>query len=638
MGTKLEVGSAQRKDAVKLARTNRMGSAARVASLLVAMTAAIGVSSCGSGGGPGTEIPLPVVTVSPASTSLPAGGALQFNATVVSPSSTILSWYVNNILGGNASIGTVNASGYYSAPAAIPNPATVTVKAVSSAETNPYGSAIVTITTPVNATVTISPTNASMPVGTSAQFEANVTGVANTAVSWWVNGVAGGSSTLGTISASGLYKAPATVPSPPTVAVTATSAAQPNQSASTTVTMTASNSAPLYVGFGLNGNTGNPFTNSYNMLYTTVNVCLPGTLACQTIPNVLVDTSSVGLRIMNSVLTAVPATELGTVKDSTGNQVEECTQFGNTSYTWGPVLIADVGIGGETASSVPIQVIGDTTFAVPTATCLSLGSGPNLDSVQALGANGILGVGTTVQDCGFNCAGGQTFSGYPYYVCPNNVCQTAPVPISHQVANPVASLPKDNNGVVIVLPSIPATGAPSLPYLNADGSGLVSAGQLILGVGTEANNALGNATLYATDAHGNFSSVMYNGFSYPSGGTLNSSSSALFVLSAINLGVLECLDNVFYCPSSTTPVNITTYGANGTSGTVTLNLANADALLTNNPGYAAFSNLAGAATTTTTTDHFDLGLPFFYGRTVFVGIAGTTVPNKASAPNGYFAF
>ena len=386
----------------------RRGSAAGLASVLAVMASGILLTSCGSSGNIPTEIALPVVTVSPASTSLPAGGALQFTATVVSSTPTVLSWYVNNIQGGNSAVGTVTTSGYYSAPASIPSPATVTVKAVSLAETGPYGSSLVTITTPVTAVVTVAPTSIATPVGTTVQFGATVTGPANTAVTWSVNGVAGGNSTVGQISSSGLYTAPSALPSPATVAVTATSVAQTNETASTTLTVTSSNTAPLYVDFGLNGNTGNPNTTTYNGLYTTVTVCLPGTLQCQTIPNVLVDTTSVGLRVFNSVLTTVPATELQTVRDSVGNQVEECQQFSNASYTWGPVLVADVGLGGETASSVPIQVIGDVTFAVPAGTCLSLGSGTNLDSVETLGANGILGVGIGVQDCGLNCAGGQS--------------------------------------------------------------------------------------------------------------------------------------------------------------------------------------------------------------------------------------
>src|SRR5208337_5128055 len=103
-------------------------------------------------------------------------------------------------------------------------------------------------------------------------------------------------------------------------------------------------------------------------------------------------------------------------------------------------------IAGERASSVPIQVIGDTTYTVPAASCLSLGPGPSLDTVAALGANGILGVGTSIQDCGLNCAGGQTFSAYPYYVCPKNVCTPVAVPLVKQVSNPVAFFTKDNNG------------------------------------------------------------------------------------------------------------------------------------------------------------------------------------------------
>src|SRR5208283_403510 len=266
------------------------------ASLWLALAGAMFLASCGSGG-TGNYIPLPVVSLSPATALVPTGGPLQFSASIVSPISTTITWSVNNILGGNSTVGTISPSGLYIAPASVPNPATVTVKATSSAETNPYGSAIVTITAPVNAAVTVAPTDSSTPAGTTVQFTATVTGTTNTAVTWSVNGVAGGNSTVGTInntSTAGFYTAPTAVPSPPTVVVTATSQADTSDSASTTLTLTASNSAPLFVNFGLNGNTGNPNTAYYNGLFTTVTLCLPGNADCQTIPDILVDTSSVG--------------------------------------------------------------------------------------------------------------------------------------------------------------------------------------------------------------------------------------------------------------------------------------------------------------------------------------------------------
>jgi hypothetical protein len=616
----------------------RKVSTARAAGLLLLMASVMFLASCGSGG-TGNELALPVVTVSPTSASVQAGSPLQFTATVVSPTSTTITWSVNGIQGGNPTMGTISSSGLYTAPATVPNPATITVKAISSAETNPFGAALVTITAPaVNAAVTIAPTDTLTPAGTSVQYSATVTGTDNTAVTWYVDGTAGGNSTVGTITASGLYQAPATLPSPATVVVTATSQADTSQSASTLLTLTGNNTAPLYVNFGSNGNTGNPSTDHYNGLFTTVSVCLPNTPQCQIIPNILVDTSSIGLRLLNSALTSVPANEFGTVSDSAGNHVQECVQFPDTSYVWGPVLIADVLISGEKASSVPIQVMGVTTFPVPLADCLSLGSGPNLNSVAALGANGILGVGTSIRDCGPNCAAGQIFSAYPYYICPLNVCQPAFVPVAQQVANPVAFFPKDNNGVQITLPSIPDAGAPSLPSVNADGSGLLPAGQLVFGVGTESNNAIGSATLYSLDTNGNFPQVVYNGVTYDSGGSIDSSASALFLSSPATLGVQNCPDNPFYCPGSPTPVSLTTNGANSATGTVTVNIENADTLFTDNPGFSVFNNLARESLTGLGTDQFDLGLPFFYGRTVFVGIAGTAIPNNASAPNGYVAF
>jgi hypothetical protein len=97
------------------------------------------------------------------------------------------------------------------------------------------------ITAPVVVPVVVgvSPATASANTGATLQFAASVSGAANTAVTWSVNGVAGGNATVGTVTASGLYTAPATVPTPASVAVTATSAADPTKSASATVALSA---------------------------------------------------------------------------------------------------------------------------------------------------------------------------------------------------------------------------------------------------------------------------------------------------------------------------------------------------------------------------------------------------------------
>ena len=71
-------------------------------------------------------------------------------------------------------------------------------------------------------TVTISPTSVSIPVGGDRQFTATVSGSSNRAVTWAVNGVAGGNPTVGTISATGLYHAPAAPPVGYAVTVRAT--------------------------------------------------------------------------------------------------------------------------------------------------------------------------------------------------------------------------------------------------------------------------------------------------------------------------------------------------------------------------------------------------------------------------------
>jgi len=70
----------------------------------------------------------------------------------------------------------------------------------------------VSVPAAVAQTVTVSPGYTTIGVNQTVQYTATVTGLTNTAVTWKINSVVGGNSTLGTISQTGLYKAPATVP------------------------------------------------------------------------------------------------------------------------------------------------------------------------------------------------------------------------------------------------------------------------------------------------------------------------------------------------------------------------------------------------------------------------------------------
>src|SRR5271155_727355 len=88
---------------------------------------------------------------------------------------------------------------------------------------------------PSNVGVTVSPSSANLFLGSTQQFQAIVTGSSNESVTWEVNGVIGGTASAGTISAGGLYTAPAILPAPPSATVTAVSRADPHASCSAIV-------------------------------------------------------------------------------------------------------------------------------------------------------------------------------------------------------------------------------------------------------------------------------------------------------------------------------------------------------------------------------------------------------------------
>jgi hypothetical protein len=91
--------------------------------------------------------------------------------------------------------------------------------------------------TPGAVSVSVSPGTANIRAGASYSFSASVSGSSNTSVTWSVNSTAEGSSALGTVDSKGNYTAPATLPSPNSVSVTATSAADSTKSGSASVTL-----------------------------------------------------------------------------------------------------------------------------------------------------------------------------------------------------------------------------------------------------------------------------------------------------------------------------------------------------------------------------------------------------------------
>ncbi len=366
------------------------------------------------------------------------------------------------------------------------------------------------------------------------------------------------------------------------------------------------NVAAITVNGGLPGNYD-------DAAFTSVTLCVPGTSTCQTIDNLLVDTGSPGLRIVSGALTQIT---LPQQKTAGGNPVVECLPF-VASYTWGPVETADVQIAGEKASSVPIQVLSDTDYSTPTA-CANSGSNNPADTVNSLLANGILGVGLLAQDCGPSAECVTTGSAGLYYQCPSQDCATTGTltgqALALQVTNPVALFATDNNGVIVELPPV-------------SGSEATVSGSLVFGIGTQSNNGLGGATIYTPDQNGNLTTT-FNSQAYPDS-FIDSGSNGYFFLDSSVPGVPPTCtdDSSFYCPNGTTPLSATNQGNNGASGKVSFSIGNADNF---NPGDAVLGDLGGPA-----PGYFDWGLPFFFGRNVFVAIDGASTP---AVPGPYWAY
>ena len=314
----------------------------------------------------------------------------------------------------------------------------------------------------------------------------------------------------------------------------------------------------------------------------------------------LVDTGSTGLRLLSEVVS--PSLNLSRVTAPSTLPLLACAQFLDHTFAWGPVVNADVRLGGKTAQGISVQLVGEPVFNRLARTC---SSGTAVDDVATLGAKGVIGLGLFKEDCGTLCT--SVTNNGTYFTCATTSC-TAAVPtragIARQLKNPVPLFASDNNGFLIDLPAVASAGAVSLN------------GSLIFGIGTQPNNQVTSSRVLTTDASGNFLTLL-------SGQALEKSfidtgSNGLF-FDASTIPVCSTgASSSFYCPDALLTLSATQTGTNSASNTVVFSVENAAAYFAS-PEKSVLPSLAGTIGNART---FDWGLPFFYGRRVYKGIEG----------------
>ena len=346
-----------------------------------------------------------------------------------------------------------------------------------------------------------------------------------------------------------------------------------------------------------------------NRLYTSVKICQPGSTAvCKTINHVLVDTGSVGLRLLAS---AVPVNLQLSAAGNPGDKVLlGCANFLDGSFAWGPLVLADVKLAGLTASNTTVQLVGHSDYRHVQGQC---SSGDPIVTATDLGANGILGVGLSQQDCGSACdpQSRRSARNGRYFSCVDAACTQvtgSALAVEKQLQQVVARFPTDNNGLAIQMDGVAYPGVP------------VARGKMIFGLGTRSNNQFASAQVLATTNQG-----FLNGALSSTNGVSLGNFSSTFLDTGSNgiyfdFNLPSCgypYDSGFYCPLADMAFNVVLSGVRSGQVGASFTVSNAAQLLSR--GNFALPTLGGSISM---VGGLDLGLPFFFGRTVVLGIDG----------------
>lgn len=206
-----------------------------------------------------------------------------------------------------------------------------------------------------------------------------------------------------------------------------------------------------------------------------------------------------------------------------------------------------------------------------------------------------------LEDCGVDC---ELSAGLGwYYSCQGTKCTSVALDRSAQVQNPVAHLQSDNNGIVLQLPDVPPEGASSIE------------GSLILGIGTQSNNSPSGVVVFPIDSNIGGIITSLEGSKYA--GFFDTGSNALFFPVSTNaLPPCSSPNQVLFCPSSTINFSATnTSAVSSAKSEVSFSISNFD---TFTKSFSVSAEIGGLLP----VPEFDWGLPFHFGRTVYVGIDG----------------
>jgi len=140
-----------------------------------------------------------IISVTPSMAGVVTAETQQFTAAVQGQATPAVIWSVDGVTGGNATVGTIDSQGLYTAPSQIGSH-TVAANLSNLAENASATIAVFRLSVSAGATL-VAP-------GARPQFTATIQGLSNTSVDWSVDGLVGGSSSVGTITSTGLYTAP----------------------------------------------------------------------------------------------------------------------------------------------------------------------------------------------------------------------------------------------------------------------------------------------------------------------------------------------------------------------------------------------------------------------------------------------